>query len=380
MRTSYLRISGLSLLTLLLASCGSNMAPKGTPVPSCIPSSSPEFAYVLSFADSNTISIYSVNSCNGDLTPTMPASVSTGANSFGSESMVVDPKGRFAYVANLGSNATDLGTISMFTIDSATGILTPTTPATVPTGFLPQGIGIDPSGKFVYTANSDDNTVSMFTINSSTGILTPTSPPTVPTGMSPLSITVDPTGRFAYAANQDDSTVSMYTVNSTTGVLTPTNPASISAGPAPFGVTIDPSGRFAYVPDQDFTNTVSEFTIDQTTGVLTQTVQATAPTGMGPTSVAVDPSGKFAYVANRGDNTVSMFIIDSTTGDLTANGTVSTGIEPFLVVVDPSGKFAYVSNESGSVSAYTLNTDGTLAAISEATSVGAPLWIAVTKP
>lgn len=101
---------------------------------------------------------------------------------------------------------------------------------------------------------------------------------------------------------------------------------------------------------------------------------------MGPTSVAVDPSGKFVYVANQQDNTVSMFTIDSTTGDLTANGTISTGVEPFLVVVDPSGKFAYVSNETGSVSAYTLNGDGTLTSVSLAPSAGAPLWIAMTAP
>ncbi len=96
--------------------------------------------------------------------------------------MVVDPAGRFAYVANLGSDVSDEVTISMFTIDAGTGILTSTTPATVPTGFLPQGIAIDPSGKFVYTANSDDNTVSMFTINSSTGVLTPTTPAAVAAG------------------------------------------------------------------------------------------------------------------------------------------------------------------------------------------------------
>jgi 6-phosphogluconolactonase len=99
-----------------------------------------------------------------DLTPTTPATVATGANAFGSEEMVVDPAGKFVYVANLMSNATDLATISMYTISPSTGGLAPTTPPTVPTGFFPQGIGIDPSGRFVYTANSDDNTVSMFTM------------------------------------------------------------------------------------------------------------------------------------------------------------------------------------------------------------------------
>jgi YVTN family beta-propeller protein len=56
----------------------------------------------------------------------------------------------------------------------------------------------------------------------------------------------------------------------------------------------------------------------------------------------VDPTSKFAYVVNRQDNTVSMFTIDSSTGNLTPNtpATVATGSQPFRIVVDPSGKFA----------------------------------------
>jgi 6-phosphogluconolactonase len=156
----------LALLTLLLmaAGCGENSA---SPTPNkgsiCVPSSKPSFAYVLN--SNNTVLSYSVDSCTGALTPTAPSTVATNGNDFGSESRAVDPAGRFAYVANLMSNAADLATISMFTINPNTGVLTPTTPATVPTGYFPQGIGIDPMGRFVYTANSDDNTISMFTID-----------------------------------------------------------------------------------------------------------------------------------------------------------------------------------------------------------------------
>jgi 6-phosphogluconolactonase (cycloisomerase 2 family) len=69
--------------------------------------------------------MYTVDSCFGSLTPTAQATVPTGANAFGSEEMVVDPAGRFAYVANLMSNATDLATVSMYTINSGTRVLTP---------------------------------------------------------------------------------------------------------------------------------------------------------------------------------------------------------------------------------------------------------------
>ncbi len=384
MRAICLRTLLLGLLAALTSGCGGSSAHTvPPPIPSCTPSSKPAFAYVLNDSGASTaISMYTVNSCTGELTPTTPATIGTGGNAFGAEDMVVDPAGRFAYVANLMSNADDEATIAMFTVNSSTGVLTPTTPPTVPTGFLPQGIGIDPSGKFVYTANSDDNTVSMFTIDSSTGILTPTTPAAVAAGWSPLSVTVDPTGKFAYAANQDDDTVSMYTINSSTGILTPATPATVFAGGSPFGVTVDPSGKFAYVPAaySQPNNFVWQYTVDSVTGVLTPNTPSAATAGNSPTSVAVDPSSKFAYVVNRMDDTVSMFTIDPTTGNLTPNtpAVIAAGAQPWRITVDPTGKFAYVGDQnSGLVSIYTINKDGTLTAAGAAGTGDDPVSVAV---
>ena len=88
-------------------------------------------------------------------------------------------------------------TISVYSINSSTGVLIPTTPATVATGFFPQGIGIDPSVSSSTRRTATTIRFSMFTINPSTGMLTPTTPPSVATGRDPLSVTVNPSGRFA---------------------------------------------------------------------------------------------------------------------------------------------------------------------------------------
>lgn len=345
-----------SALVLFAVGCGGNSTlPQPPP---CVPASTPQFAYLLT---GFSVSMFTVNSCTGAFTATTPATIPTGPQSSlqGSEDMVVDRSGRFVYVANLVSNVAGPSAISMYTINSSTGVLTPTTPPTVPTGWFPQGIGIDPSGKFVYTANSDDNTISMFTINATTGVLTPTTPASVAAGWSPLSITVDPSGRFAYAANQDDGTISMYTINGSTGVLTPMTPASVNAGGSPFAFAVTPSGKFAYMVDNLFDRVV-QYTIDQTTGTLIPVTPVSAPTGKGPTAVVVDPSSKFAYVTNRLDNTLSMFTIDSNTGALNANGIIATGSLPFRVAFDPSGKYVYVVNGQSQTSVYTIDSSGKL--------------------
>lgn len=363
------------MLAMLAAGCGGN---KISTTPACVPAAAQQFAYQLN-SNNTQISMFSINSCTGAFTATTPATVATGVQpgQLAAEDMVVDPLGRFAYVANLISNASDQATISMYTINATTGVLSPTNPPTVHTGFLPQGIAIDPAGKFVYTANSDDNSISMFTIDAATGILTPTAPASVAAGKSPLSLTIDPLGKFAYAANQDDGTVSIYAINSSSGVLSPMTPAAAPAGGGPFGVTVAPSGKFAYVPDNDV-NMVSQFAIDSTTGLLNPIAPGSVATGQGPTAVAVDPSGKFAYVVNRGDNSVSMFTIDASTGSLNPHGVFATGTQPFRIAFDRSGKFLYVVNEESAGSIFTVNTDGTLTNAGTTGNVSGALSLAMT--
>jgi 6-phosphogluconolactonase len=374
----YPAILGLSVL--LASGCGGNpISPSPSPTPAaCVPATKAEFSYVLT---GYAVSMFKVDSCTGQFTPSTPASVSTGyaPPQAEAEQMVVDPLGRFAYVANLVSNASDLSTISMYTINPTTGALIPATPATVSTGWFPQGIAIDPLGRFVYTANTDDSSVSMFTINQTTGVLTATTPASVSTMIpgellsQPGFLTVDPTGKFLYvtASDSDGATVSMFAINQTTGVLTPTSPATVLTGGIPFQVVIAPSGKFAYVVNNlsggEITDAVSQYTVNSTTGVLTENASYGVAAGNAPTAIAVDPTSKFAYVVNRNDNTVSMFTIDPTTGNLTLNATASNptatiaaGILPFRIDFDPSGKFVYVTNEDSAASIYTVNSDGTL--------------------
>ena len=145
----------------------------------------------------------------------------------------MDPSGKFAYVPN----AYDVrNAVSQYTVDSVTGVLTPNTPSIVTAGNSPTSVAVDPSSKFAYVVNRQDNTVSMYTIDSSTGNLTPNTPATIATGGQPFRIIVDPSGKFAYVANQDSVSVSMYTLNSN-GTLTPAGTAATGHDPVSVAVT-----------------------------------------------------------------------------------------------------------------------------------------------
>jgi YVTN family beta-propeller protein len=151
----------------------------------------------------------------------------------------------------------------------------------------------------------------------------------------------------------------------TIAIKTELQPVSVAVAPDPSGKF----GEFAYVANFGSDN-VSMYTIDTTTGNLEAV--GTIAAGGAPDSVAVDPSGQFVYVANSGSDNVSMYTIDATTGILQSIGTIGAGIETGSVVVHPSGNFAYVAsfgNEDlgtppGTVSMYRINaTTGALTSI-----------------
>ena len=279
------------------------------------------------------------------------------------QSIAVDPTGKFAYVANTGCPDSFVGSVSMYTINATTGVLT-SLGSPVDADFGPHSVAVDPAGKFVYVANDGDfevtgGSVSAYTIDATTGALklmgTIAAPCTVgPGSCAPYSVAVHPSGKFVYVANEggfSPTSVSMYTINE--GYLEPIG--LIAARGRAVSVAVHPSGKFAYLVNGiDSPGGVSMYTIDSTTGALTS--GATIAAGTNPASIAVDPTGKFAYVTNAGSNDVSMYTINAATGALTAIGRVGAGAFPASVAVDPSGKFAYVANsDSNNVSMYSID-------------------------
>jgi len=307
------------------------------------------------------VSMYTINPTTGALASIGPP-VTTYGYGISAETVTVDPFGKFAYVTNSGDvwdydDEAD-GNVAMYTINATTGALTSagTINGNCPGLCSPTSVVVDPSGKFAYVANGDGvlpNNVAMYTVNATTGALT--SIGTVAVEGFASSVAVDPSGKFVYVTTVSETSgsadsVSMYTINSTTGALA--SNGTIAAGKDPASMVVDPSGKFAYVANSS-SNDVSMYTIDATTGALTS--MGTIATGGDPVSVAVDPSGKFAYVVNFDSNDVSMYTINATTGALTSTGTIA-GPSPTSIAIHPSGKFAYVTNSAtNDVSIYTID-------------------------
>lgn len=116
------------------------------------------------------------------------------------------------------------------------------------------------------------------------------------------------------------------------------------------------SGAYAYVT----TNETSVYVIDTTTNNVT----ATVPVGMGPGGVAVNPAGTKVYVANEFGGSINGTISVIDTADNTVTDTVSVGRSPIGVAVTPDGTKVYVTNlDSGTVSVIDTLTNNVTATV-----------------
>jgi 6-phosphogluconolactonase (cycloisomerase 2 family) len=301
----------------------------GSPFPARSPrslSADPQgrFLYTADGFDSATVSAYAIDATTGCLTEILGSPFAARSVP---AAVMVDPLGRFVYVANQYD-----GTISAFTVSPANGALTEVAGSPFVSGSWPVGVTVAPSGKVLYVANWISGSVSAYTIDAVSGSLTEITGSPFEAGVGVFQIAITPSGQFAYAAVQGTDAVMAYSISSSSGTLTEIPGSPFSAGSAPYFVTVDPSGRFVYTANF-YSNDVSGYAIDQTTGALTAIAGSPFPAGQAPGGLTTDLAGKFLYTANFGSDNSSGFAIDPTTGALTPipDSPFATGHNPISV-------------------------------------------------
>jgi 6-phosphogluconolactonase (cycloisomerase 2 family) len=209
--------AGTGVLTPI---AGSPFPAANTPVQAIVDPSG-KFLYVSNLNHAfGAISAYSIDSTSGALAPIAGSPFPTQTNFPGPNHMAIGGGGKFLYVGMSGTvNANH--TISAFSIDPTTGALTQIPGSPFTTGNDPQGLATDPGGKFLYTANSNDNTVSAFTVDGSSGTLTPISGSRFATQAAPAALAIDPAGQFLYVGESSTKGIEALSIDPTSGAVTP---------------------------------------------------------------------------------------------------------------------------------------------------------------
>jgi 6-phosphogluconolactonase len=380
----------------LAAGCTAAATPAATPAPAASPAGAP-FVYVTGKGGTNEISQYA-SLGSGALRPLTPANVAAGEFPY---DIAVSPQGTSAYAVDDVSNTA--GTVSQYTLNPATGKLTPKSPTMVATAGVPSGlVAISPDGKNAYVPSG--KAISQYRISPATGKLTPMPPRKVAAAGIPIGIKVAPGGRYLFfvsalqcevpkgskgkcthsAKARKASTVSVFRISPVTGALSARPVQTMRTGLGPQMISIAPDGKSAYVAATG-ANTIWQYSVNRATGKLTPKSPAKVAGGGAPHDLAVAPDGKNLYVVNNTGGTIAQYAISQATGALSARpvSTAATVPVPEAIALSPDGKNAYVTSEGdGALSQFAINpVTGKITPLSPAT-VTAPshgsLGVAVT--
>ncbi len=298
----------------------------------------PNGAYLYSVSragEYGSISSYSINSEDGSLSFINEQLEETR----GQNHISIDPQGRFAYVANGG-----VGTISVYPITSG-GQLGEAVDVVQHEGSsvhdrqggpYPHSNTPSMDGNYVYTPDLGTDQVAIYALDSGTGQLTPAQMPYVELepGSGPRHFAIHPEGNFAYSVNELASTVSAFAVDQTTGALEKLQ--RINMLPDDFDefshsaeIQVSPDGRFLYASNRGHDSLVI-YEIDQSTGQI-ELVGHESTRGGHPRNFAVDALGEFVFVVNRDDNNVVLFERDQETGLLTYTGVEAEVDRPICI-------------------------------------------------
>jgi hypothetical protein len=289
------------------------------------------FLYAIDLS-TNRLVAFSIDSSKGTLTAIgpqgPPPGVAVGPDAF---NVVVDPQGKFVFVANCDciNPSSGNGSISVFAINN--GTLAPIgngKPHPIAGGAAhPSASVVSPDGKFLFVASLDDN-VYVESINAADGTLTDVACPAVapspnstcalPAGSMPVSITVSiDGGNSVYTANAGTRTVSFFL-----NCETPLQMVATGTTPCPANnslpLLLQSNGNVAVG------GVVGQIIADPSTVASTSTTTAIAP-------------GHFLYVTDYDNGNIAVFSVTSTTactstscpttpGTLNASGSaVNTG-------------------------------------------------------
>lgn len=244
-------------------------------------------------------------------------------------------------------------------------------------GTDPCHLALDHSGKFLAVANFRTGSVSVFPIlkdgslGEKTAFVQHTGSSIDPkrqAGPHAHSVIFDPTNRYLLVPDLGIDKIVVYEFDSETGSIVYSQEKSISviAGSGPRYLEYHPSGTFAYLINE-LNSTVTAFRVNNQGALLSEIQNISAlPEGFEGESTCADlhivPSGQYLYASNRGHDSLAIFAIDQSSGELELIGFESTkGKTPRNFAIDPSGKFLLVGNQdTDNIVVFKIERDGTL--------------------
>src|SRR5262245_2488614 len=283
------------------------------------------------------------------------------------------------------------GGVASFKLDAKTGALKPINQQSS-VGGGPCHITSDKAGKNVLIANYGGGSAAVLPVDKD-GKLGEASSFVQHTGSSvnkgrqeaphAHSVNLDKDNKFAVVADLGLDKLLVYKFDSAKGTITANDPAALDLAPGagPRHFAFHPNGKFAYT-NNELDSTVTALAYDADKGSFTKlNTLSTLPAehkGNSTAETVVHPNGKFVYVSNRGHNSIAIFEVNESTGELKAAGHPGEGVKiPRNFNIDPTGKWMIVANQAGdSLIVYEIDEKtGQLKPTVQSVEVGSPVCV-----
>jgi 6-phosphogluconolactonase len=191
-----------------------------------------------------------------------------------------------------------------------------------------------------------------------------------------------PDGRYLYTIDLGLDKLSVYSLKD--GILKEISDKSINLKPGsgPRHMDFHPNGNFAYIITELSSEVITlkyngfngSFEVIQYVSMLPENCSVESAGG----AIHISANGNFLYTSNRGYDSITVFSVDSNSGDLNFLSNIKlTGKSPRDFSISPSGKFLIVANQDTSnVELYSINkVTGELTYLNISESIPNPVCI-----
>jgi 6-phosphogluconolactonase len=236
-------------------------------------------------------------------------------------------------------------------------------------GVSPAHVSVHPSGRFVFGANYGSGSVCMLPVEADGRLGAATDwhqhegppGPVAARQAGPHAHQIVPTddGRFVLANDLGLDRTVVYEVDLERGKLLPRQNLTGNPASGPRHLAFHPSKRWLYVLGE-MDCTVTSFSWPSGETLQSVSTLPASHQGNSTAQIVAHPSGRFVYASNRGHDSIAIFAVDQSTGQLTPKGHQSTqGKTPRNFNLDPAARFLYAANQdSDTIVQFAIEDDG----------------------
>ena len=194
---------------------------------------------------------------------------------------------------------------------------------------------------FVFVPELGLDEIFSYRIDPAQGTFTANDPPTVrlKPGSGPRHFAFHPNNKYAYSINEMGSSVTAFTYDAAQGRLQELQ--TMSTLPEGFNgvnnsaeIQLDKAGHFVYASNRG-NDSITVFSVDSQKGTLTK-VQVVPTEGKTPRNFSLDPTGQYLLAANQDSDTIVVFKVDKTSGRLTPSGQTLSVPSPVCIQFVPA--------------------------------------------